>query len=182
MPRGVVAAAVFRAAARAARDWPLTSVHRYEPWSEARAREIIAEKRGMEGAELPILHALQRAFGYVHPAAVPMVAEAMNRTRAEIHGVLTFYHDFRTTPPGRHILQLCRAEACQSAGGEALVEHAEQKLGLRPGESDATGRVTLQNVYCLGLCALAPSAMIDGRPVARLDRARMDALLAEAQK
>jgi formate dehydrogenase subunit gamma len=157
-------------------------VHRYEPWSEARAREIIAQHSSIEGAELPIFHALQHAFGYVHQAAVPLVADAVNRTRAEIHGVLTFYHDFRTTPPGRHVLQLCRAEACQSAGGEALAEHAEEKLGLRSGETDPAGRVTLQKVYCLGLCALAPSAMMDGRPVARLDRSRIDALLAEAQR
>src|SRR5215813_6318088 len=97
----------------------------FEGWNAERATAIIAEYRGLEGPLLPILHALQEAFGYVPEAAVPMVAEALNLSRAEVHGVLTFYHDFRREPAGRHVLKLCRAEACQAAGGDALAARAE---------------------------------------------------------
>src|SRR6201985_3329637 len=102
----------------------------YEPWNEARGAEIIAEHAGLEGATLVILHALQEAFGYVPEPAIPMVAEALNLSRAEVHGVFTFYHDFRHEPAGRHVLKLCRAEACQAAGGDALAARAEAKLGI----------------------------------------------------
>lgn len=153
----------------------------YEVWSEDRAAEIIAEHKAVEGAALPILHALQETFGCVPEAAVPMVAHALNLSRAEMHGVVTFYHDFRREPAGRHVLKLCRAEACQSCGCDDLVEHAERKLGVKIGNTSADGRVTLEAVYCLGLCATAPSAILDGRVVGRLDKARLDALLSEAQ-
>jgi formate dehydrogenase subunit gamma len=131
---------------------------------------------------LPILHALQKTFGFIHEDAVPMVADALNLTRAEVHGVITFYHDFRREPPARHTLQLCRAEACQSKGADELAQHAQQALGLRWGETAADGSFTLAAVFCLGLCACAPSAMIDGKPVGRLDRQRLDSLLEEAVK
>lgn len=131
---------------------------------------------------LPILHALQEAFGCVPEAAVPMVAEALNLSRAEVHGVVTFYHDFRREPGGRHILKLCRAEACQAAGGDALAARAVARLGIPMGTTAPDGSVTLEPVYCLGLCATAPSAMIDGRIVGRLDQRRLDGLLAEAQR
>jgi len=153
----------------------------YEAWSETRAAEIIAEHQAVEGAALPILHALQETFGCVPEAAVPMVAQALNLSRAEMHGVVTFYHDFRREPAGKHVLKLCRAEACQSCGCDDLVEHAERKLGVKIGDTSADGRVTLEAVYCLGLCATAPSAILDGRVVGRLDKARLDALLTEAQ-
>ena len=153
-----------------------------EPWNTARAAEIIAEHDGIEGATLVILHALQEAFGYVPDAAIPMVAEALNLSRAEIHGVFTFYHDFRKEPAGRHVLKLCRAEACQAAGGDALAARAEARLGVCIGHTAADERVTLEPIYCLGLCATAPSAMLDGRVVGRLDEARLDALLVEAQR
>jgi len=152
----------------------------FEPWTEDRAARIIDDLRGLEGAVLPILHALQKAFGHVPEAAVPMVAEALNRTRAEIHGVVTFYHDFRRAPPGRHVLTLCRAEACQAMGGDRLAERAEARLGVAMGATTPDGGVTLQAAYCLGLCATAPSAMLDGRPVGRLDEVALDGLLAEA--
>jgi len=154
----------------------------FEPWDEARGAEIIAEHAGQEGATLVILHALQDAFGCIPEAAIPMVAQALNLSRAEVHGVFTFYHDFRHKPAGRHVLKLCRAEACQAAGGDALAARAEAKLGVSIGNTTADDRVTLEPVYCLGLCATAPSAMLGGRVVGRLDEARLDALVAEAQR
>ena len=154
----------------------------YEPWDAARGAEIIAEHSHLEGATLVILHALQQAFGYVPEPAVPLIAHALNLSRAEVHGVFTFYHDFRHKPAGRHVLKLCRAEACQAAGGDALAARAEAKLGIAIGNTTADERVTLEPIYCLGLCATAPSAMLDGRLVGRLDEARIDALVAEAQR
>ena len=154
----------------------------YEPWDAKRAAEIIAKHEGLEGATLVILHALQEAFGYVPEPSIPMVAEALNLSRAEVHGVFTFYHDFRKQPAGRHVLKLCRAEACQAPGGDALAARAEARLGISLGHTTADERVTLEPIYCLGLCATAPSAMLDGRLVGRLDEARIDALLAEAQR
>ena len=153
----------------------------YEPWDEARGAEIIAEHAKVEGATLVILHALQEAFGYVPEPAIPMVAAALHLSRAEVYGVFPFYHDFRKEPAGRHVLKLCRAEACQAAGGEALAVRAEKRLGIACGSTTADQRVTLEPVYCLGLCATAPSAVLDGRLVGRLDHARLDALIAEAQ-
>jgi formate dehydrogenase subunit gamma len=154
----------------------------YESWDETRGAEIIAEHAKQEGATLVILHALQEAFGYVPEAAIPMVAQALNLSRAEVHGVFTFYHDFRHKPAGRHVLKLCRAEACQAAGGDALATRAESKLGVSLGNTTADDRVTLEPIYCLGLCATAPSAMLDGRLVGRLDEKRLDALVAETQR
>lgn len=154
----------------------------YEPWNETRAAEIIAEHAKLEGATLVILHAVQEAFGYVPEPAIPMIAAALNLSRAEVHGVFTFYHDFRHKPAGRHVLKLCRAEACQAAGGDALAARAEASLGISLGNTTADERVTLEPIYCLGLCATAPSAMLDGRIVGRLDEQRLDALVAEAQQ
>jgi formate dehydrogenase subunit gamma len=154
----------------------------YEPWDAKRGAEIIADHSHLEGATLVILHALQDAFGYVPEAAIPMVAEALNLSRAEVHGVFTFYHDFRHKPAGKHVLKLCRAEACQAAGGDAVAARAEAKLGVKIGSTTADERVTLEPIYCLGLCATAPSAMLDGRVVGMLDEARIDALIAEAQR
>ncbi len=152
------------------------------PWDKDIARVRIRECLDREGPLLPILHALQEEFGYIDKAAEPLIAEALNITRAEVHGVVTFYHDFRREPAGRHTLKLCRAEACQAAGGDPLALHAETRLGLSMGRTAADGSVTLEPVYCLGLCAIAPSAMLDGRVVGRLDERRLDALLAEAQQ
>jgi formate dehydrogenase iron-sulfur subunit len=150
----------------------------HEQWSEDRASEIISQHSGKDGPLLPVLQALQEAFGCVPEAAVVMVAEALNLSRAEVHGVVTFYHDFRREPAGRRILKLCRAEACQAAGGDALAARAQARLGAAMGTTAPDGSVTLEPVYCLGLCATAPSAMIDGRVVGRLDQARLDAELA----
>jgi formate dehydrogenase subunit gamma len=153
-----------------------------EPWDAARGAEIIAEHAKIEGATLVILHALQEAFGYVPQDALPMIASALNLSRAEVYGVFTFYHDFREKPAGRHVLKLCRAEACQAAGGDALAARAEQTLGITLGNTTPDDRVTLEPIYCLGLCATAPSAMLDGRLIGRLDEARIDALCSEAQR
>jgi len=153
-----------------------------DAWDVARAAEIISGLKGEDGPLLPILHALQAAFGCVPEAAEPIIAEQLNITRAEVHGVVTFYHDFRREPAGRHVLRLCRAEACQSMGSEALAAHLERNLGLRCGETSADGQITLEAVYCLGLCAVAPSAMLDGRVVGRLNERRLDTLVAEAKR
>jgi formate dehydrogenase subunit gamma len=158
------------------------SVPNYEPWSAEKTARIIAEHKGLEGPLLPILHALQAAFGYIDRAAEPMIAETLNISRAEVHGVVTFYHDFREHPAGRHVLKLCRAEACQAAGGEALAAQAEASLGVAFGQTSADGRVTLEPVYCLGLCSVSPSAMLDGRVIARLDRKKLDVLVAETDR
>jgi formate dehydrogenase subunit gamma len=158
----------------------MTSI--YEPWDTERGAEIIASLAHVEGGTLVILHALQEAFGYVPEPSIPMIASALNLSRAEVHGVFTFYHDFRREPAGRHVLKLCRAEACQAAGGDALAARAEARLGIAIGNTTADMRVTLEPIYCLGLCATAPSAMLDGCLVGRLNEARLDALLAEAQR
>jgi len=154
----------------------------HAPWDKDVALRRIRECADREGPLLPILHALQEEFGYIDEAAEPLIAEELNITRAEVHGVVTFYHDFRRAPAGRHVLKLCRAEACQAAGGDALAVHAEARLGVAMGTTAADGSVTLEPVYCLGLCAVGPSAMLDGRVVARLDQKRLDGLLAEAQQ
>lgn len=154
---------------------------RFEPWSEERTVEIIAQHKVLEGPLMPILHALQHAFGHVPQETVPVIARELNLSRAEVHGVVTFYHDFRPELPGKHVLKLCRAEACQAMGCDSLVERAESRLGVECGGTSADGRVTLEAVYCLGLCATAPSAMIDGRVVGRLNDTRLDELLNEAQ-
>lgn len=152
----------------------------YEPWTEARGADVIEAHAAQEGATLPILHALQETFGYVPHDAVPMVAHRLNLSRAEIHGIVTFYHEFRRTPPGRHVLRLCRAEACQSVGADALCDHARDRLGVDWHQTSADGAVTLEPVFCLGLCAIGPAALLDGRPLARLDAARLDAALEAA--
>jgi formate dehydrogenase subunit gamma len=149
-----------------------------EPFRAERAAEIIASHLGREGPMLPILHALQAAFGCVPRAAVPMVAEALNVSRAEVHGVVTFYHDFRSEPAARHVVRLCRAEACQAAGAEALAAYASARLDAIGGRS-VDRRVAVEPVYCLGLCACAPAALVDGRPIGRLDRPRLERLFAE---
>jgi formate dehydrogenase subunit gamma len=154
----------------------------YAPWNRDAARAIVAGKQSMPGALLPILHALQEEFGYIDREAVPLIAEILNLSRAEVYGVVTFYHDFRVVPPGRHVLKLCRAEACQSTGGDALAARAEAKIGIAIGNTTADGEVSLEPVYCLGLCAAAPSAMLDGRVIGRLDEHKLDALLAEIDR
>ena len=146
-------------------------------WDEAAAREIVAAHVALEGALLPILHALQERFGYIDTGFLPAVAAALNLSRAEVHGTLTFYHDFRTEPAGRHIVKLCRAEACQSMGCDSLTDRLAHTHGLELGATTPDGRLTVEAVYCLGNCALSPAALVDGELVGRLDAARLDAIV-----
>jgi len=148
----------------------------------ARTRAIAERFAGLDGALLPVLHAVQAEFGHVPRDAVPVIAAALNLSRADVHGVVSFYHDFRAAPAGRHVVKLCRAEACQSAGGERLVTQARETLGVDFGGTTADGAVTLEPVYCLGLCACAPAALVDGAPHGRLDEVALAALLTEARR
>jgi formate dehydrogenase subunit gamma len=149
----------------------------FDVWDKIRGQEIISAHADSPGATLPILHALQDVFGFVPEDAIPMIADALNLSRAEVHGVVSFYHDFRHAPAGRHVLKLCRAEACQAMGGDALAARAQARLGIGWGETTRDGAVTLDPIFCLGLCATAPSAMMDGRLIGRLDGAKLDRLL-----
>jgi formate dehydrogenase subunit gamma len=149
----------------------------YEPWNEGRASEIISAHIATEGAALPILHALQAEFGCVPLDAEPLVAAALNLSRAEIHGIVTFYHEFRRTPPGRHVLHVCRAEACQAVGGEAAGAYLRNALRIDWHETTTDGAVTVEPVFCLGLCASGPAALVDGNPIGRLDPSRIDRML-----
>ncbi|HRK42067.1 MAG TPA: formate dehydrogenase subunit gamma [Gemmobacter sp.] len=147
----------------------------------ARVSEIIASHQGVEGPLLPILHAIQHQFGHVPQAALPVIAQALSLSKAEVHGVMSFYHDFREEPAGRHVVKLCRAESCQSVGADRVAAHAQARLGVDWHGTTPDGAVTLEPVFCLGLCACGPAAMVDGRLVGRVDEARVDALLAEVR-
>lgn len=147
-----------------------------------RTQAIVDRLIGLEGPLLPILHEVQDEFGFVPQESLPVIAEALNLSRAEVHGVMTFYHDYRSHPAGRHVLKLCRAEACQSVGGDALAERVKKILGIDFHQTTLDGSVTLEPVYCLGLCSCAPAAMLDGEIHGRLDGAAIDELVQEARK
>lgn len=151
-------------------------------WNEAEATEIVRRHDGQEGPLLPILHDLQAAFGFVPEPAIPFLAHALNVTRAEVHGVVSFYHDFRREPAGRHVLKLCRAEACQSMDGEAFARRVLDRFGLDWGGTSPDGGITVEATYCLGLCASAPSAMLDGEPMARLGDESIDEIVREVSR
>jgi formate dehydrogenase subunit gamma len=140
---------------------------------------IIAQHLDREGPLLPMLHAVQAAFGHIPATAHAPICAALNITRAELHGVISFYHDFREAPAGRHVLKICRSEACQALGAEALSARVFDLLGVGWGETTADGRVTVEPVYCLGLCACGPAAMVDGALRGRADAA---ALVAEVAR
>jgi formate dehydrogenase subunit gamma len=140
---------------------------------------VIEQYRDVPGGLLPLLHDLQDALGYIPPEAVPSIARALHLSRAEVHGVISFYHDFRNEPAASHTLQICRAEACQAMGSRALEAHAKQRLGIDYGGTSADGAITLQAVYCLGNCACSPTVRIDDEIHARVDASRLDELLAE---
>lgn len=144
-----------------------------------RTDEIIAGQMGLEGPLLPILHAVQAEFGHVPAASLPRIAEALNISKAEVHGVRSFYHDFRDHPAAAHVVKLCRSEACKSLGADQLADHAQERLGTEFHGTSADGKVTLEPVYCLGLCACGPAAMVDGKVVGRVDDARLDQILKE---
>jgi formate dehydrogenase subunit gamma len=143
-------------------------------------RRVLAQFKDRPGPLLEVLHAVQGAFGFVPPQAIGPIAQGLNLSRAEVHGVLTFYHHFRSAPPGRHVLQLCRAESCQAMGADALAAHAEARLGVPLGGSTPDGCFSLEPVYCLGLCACSPALLLDGEPHGRVSPQRLDALLEEA--
>ncbi|MEZ4362646.1 MAG: formate dehydrogenase subunit gamma [Kofleriaceae bacterium] len=141
-------------------------------------RAAVAAHRDLPGALLPILHAIQDELGYLPEPTVPLVADGLNLSRAEVHGVITFYSDFRSEAPGRHVLKVCRAEACQAMGAEALVAHLRERHGLELGATSEGGAVTAEAVYCLGNCALSPAVLVDEHPHGRVSRERLDELLA----
>ena len=145
--------------------------------NEARIVAIVERHRHRDGPLIEVLHDVQAEFGCIPAGAVPAIAKALNLSRAEVHGVVTFYHHFRTRPPGRHVLQICRAESCQAAGGRTLERHATGRLGIGFGETTPDGGLTLESVYCLGLCACSPAAMLDGEVHGRMTPERLDALL-----
>ena len=150
---------------------------RSQATEEARIRALAEANAGLPGALLPILHAIQDELGYVPESAVPIVARVLNLSRAEVHGVVSFYHFFRTQPPGRRTVYVCRAEACQSMGALALENHAREKLGVDYHGTTSDGRFSLEPVYCLGNCACSPAVMIDEEVHGRVTPQRLDELL-----
>jgi formate dehydrogenase subunit gamma len=169
---------------RAAEQIPLKVLPQGRPGLPPEQRSAVQAAldahRDAAGALLPILHAVQDALGYVPEAAVPVIAHDLNLSRAEVHGMLSFYHYFRTQPSGKHIIYLCRAEACQSMGARELERHVRQRLGVDFHETTADGEFTLEPVYCLGNCACAPSVMVDKTLHGRVDAERFEALLVES--
>lgn len=145
-----------------------------------RLDQILVAHQGREGPLLPILHDIQAEWGYVPEEAQPVIAEALGLTRAEVHGVVSFYHDFRDHPSGRHVLRLCRAEACQSMGADALADQVQAALGIDFHETTPDGRLTLEPVFCLGLCACAPSAQMGERLLGRATVEKVQRMVAEA--
>lgn len=151
----------------------------YSAWDADVATAIIDGLKSKPGALIPMLHALQAKFGYVDPAAVPIMADALNLSRAEVHGVITFYHDFRQHPGGRHTIKICRAEACQSMGADALIEHVKAHLGVDFHGTTSDGAFTLEAAYCLGNCACSPAMLIADELYGRLDEKRFDSIIQE---
>ncbi|WP_252108252.1 MULTISPECIES: formate dehydrogenase subunit gamma [unclassified Halomonas] len=150
-------------------------------WSSASIQTEIDALKHKPGALLPILHALQDRFGFIPTDAIPLIAASLQQTRAEIHGVISFYHHFRTTPPGRHVVQICRAEACQSVGARALEAHAKARLGVDYHQTTPDREITLEAVYCLGNCACGPSIRVDDQVRGRVTEEAFDELLDELQ-
>ncbi|WP_191601616.1 formate dehydrogenase subunit gamma [Marinomonas algicola] len=148
-------------------------------WNLAEVTHIIASLKDMPGAMLPILHGIQDTQGYVPPEAVPLIADALNQTRAEVHGVISFYHLFRTTPPGKHVVQICRAEACQARGSRVLEEHVKTKLRVDYKGTTLDKEFTLEPVYCLGNCACGPSIRVNNDIVGRVTEEKFDQLVDE---
>ena len=149
--------------------------------TQARLHALIDAHRARSGATLPMLHAIQDSFGYVPDEALPMIASALNLSRAEIQGVVSFYPHFRRSPPGRHIVQICRAESCLAMGAEALEAHVKAQLGVDFHQTTADGTVTLEPVYCLGNCACSPAIRVDDDIFGRVSARRFDAIVEELQ-
>ena len=147
------------------------------PFDAAAAQGVIDQHKHLAGAMLPILHALQEEFGHVDPQNVPLIAETLNVSKAEVHGVITFYHDFHTKPKGRHSVKLCLAEACQAMGCEGIRDHMLKKHSVEIGGTTFDGALTIEAIYCLGNCSLSPAALVDGQLVGRLTAGKLDALI-----
>ena len=162
---------------RSARPQSASSDSALDASAKSRVEAVIASFEPNQASLLPILHAIQDALGFVPPASVPLIAEALNLSRAEVHGVISFYHHFRSVAPGRHVLKLCRAEACQAMGARAIEVHVRARLGIGFNETSIDGAMTLEPVYCLGNCACAPSAMLDEQVHGRLSIERIDRLI-----
>ncbi|MGH8258737.1 MAG: formate dehydrogenase subunit gamma [Steroidobacteraceae bacterium] len=142
-------------------------------------RRVLAQMKSRPGPLLEVLHGIQHDLGHIPAAAVPLIAEELNLSRAEVHGVISFYHHFRSAPPGRHTVQICRAESCQAMGAAGLAEHAKRRLGIELEQTTADGSISLESVYCLGQCACSPAIMIDQEVFGRVTPEGLDALLAE---
>ena len=153
-----------------------------KPWDAEAAVRIIERLRARQGAALPILRALQEWFGYIDKAAIPLIAEGLNLSKAEIHGVVSFYHDFRAAPVDGDVLKLCRAESCQAMGCEDLVAHLAAEHRILADKSDKGAPLHVETVYCLGNCALSPAALLNGDPIGRLDCSRIDAIVRDASR
>jgi len=147
----------------------------------AQAASIIDEMKDLEGPLLPILHGIQEEFGFVPQEVLPVIASKLNLSRAEVHGVVSFYHEYRNHPAGRHVLKLCQAESCQSMGSDAVAARVKQALGIDFHQTTHDGAVTLEAVYCLGLCACSPAALLDGEVIGRIDAEKIDEILAEVR-
>jgi formate dehydrogenase subunit gamma len=152
-----------------------------EQKQSASIQALIESHRSMQGGLLPLLHAIQDLLGFIPPDAVPEIAEGLNLSRAEVHGVITYYHFFRSEPAGQHVVQVCRAEACQACGSDALLALAEKTLGCTAHQTSASGRVTLEPVYCLGLCASSPAIQVDDRLHARMTPSKLTTLLTQLE-
>jgi formate dehydrogenase subunit gamma len=151
-------------------------------WDAERALSRTQELERLPGALLPVLHALQEEFGYIDKAAIPLIASALNLSHAEVHGVVSFYHDFRREPGGRHTLKVCRAESCQAMGCESMIRHLENRLGVKLGGTAEDRSISLEPVYCLGNCALSPAVMLDGKLYGRVSSEVADFLIDDAQR
>ncbi|WP_168015000.1 formate dehydrogenase subunit gamma [Halomonas salinarum] len=148
-------------------------------WTPQSIQAEIDALKHKPGALLPILHAIQDRVGCVPEGAVPIIAESLGQTRAEVHGVISFYHHFRASPPGRHVVQVCRAEACQAVGARTLEAHAKERLGIDYHQTSADREITLEAVYCLGNCACGPSVRVDDQILGRITPEAFDALVDE---
>jgi formate dehydrogenase subunit gamma len=147
-------------------------------WDENAVASIARSMRSIPGALMPILRRIQDELGWVPPGSIPIIADILNLSRAEVHGVVTFYHDFRHEPPGRNIIKVCRAESCQAMGANELADHIRRRLGCEFGKSSADGAYTLEAVYCLGNCACSPAVVINDELIGRTTAERFDAEIA----
>jgi formate dehydrogenase subunit gamma len=150
-------------------------------WNKSAVAAITVELKDQPGALLLILRRIQDELGWIPQQAVPLIADMLNLSRAEVHGVVTFYHDFRHEPAGRHVIRLCRAESCQAMGAVALARHVKNRLGVDFGQTTADGNITLDGVYCLGNCACSPAVTVDGDIYGRVDPAMIDSLIESLQ-